>query len=86
MCCRAASRWLAHSVAVLADLVGGEVGGNFRGQDKRTHIAWRFWGGRLLVLRGVLSLQRDVWQNCAHCDFCTNGSLAGRCHTLHAVS
>lgn len=86
MCCRAVSRWLAYSVAVLADLVGDEEGGNFRGQDKRTHIAWRFWGGRLLVLQGVCSLRRNVWPISAHCAFRRIGSFARRHCTLRAVS
>ena len=62
-----------------------EVEGKGRWQDKRTHIAWRFWGGRLLVLQGFWSLPRNVWQISAHCDFRANGSFAGRCRTLRAV-
>ena len=86
MCCGAVSRWLAYSVAVLAGLVCEDEEWNFRGQDKRTHIAWRFWGGRLLVLQGVWRLPRNVWQISAHCDFRANGSLAGPCSTLRNVS
>jgi hypothetical protein len=85
MCCRAVSRWLAYSVAVLAGLVSGEEGGDFRGQDKRTHIAWRFLGGRTLVLQGIMSLPRNVRQISAHCDFRRIGRFARRCCTLRAV-
>ena len=86
MCCRAVSRLLAYSVAVLAGLVCGDEEGNFRGQDKRTHIAWRFWGGRLLVLQGVCSLRRNVWPISAHCAFRKIGSFARGYCTLRAVS
>ena len=86
MCSRAVSRRLAYSVAVLADLVGGEGRWYFRGQDKRTHIAWRFWGGRLLVLQGVCSLRRNVWPISAHCAFRKIGSFARGYCTLRAVS
>ena len=80
-----ACRNLAWNGVVWVGLQVLKVEGKERWQDKRTHIAWRFWGGRTLVSRGVWSLPHNVWRISAHCDFHRIGSFAARCRTLRAV-
>jgi hypothetical protein len=84
MCCRAVSRWLAYSVAVLADLVGGEEGESFRGQDKGERCAAPSTLGWSLVLQGILRRCREVFENTARCTICANPAHRPLCSTSQA--
>jgi hypothetical protein len=84
MCCRAVSRWLAHSVAVLADLVGDEEGGNFRGQDKGERCAQPSTLGWSLVLQGFLWRCREVFENLARWTIYENAPCKPHCCTSQA--
>ncbi len=84
MCCRAVSRWLAYSVAVLADLVGDEEGGNFRGQDKGERCAEPSTLGWSLVLQGFLRRCREVFENLARWTICENSACKPHCRTSQA--
>lgn len=85
MCCRAVTRWLAYSVAVLADLVGGEEGENFRGQDKGERCAEPSTLGWSLVLQGFLGRCREVFVNTARCTICANPAHRPHCSTSQAI-
>ena len=84
MCCRAVSRWLAHSVAVLADLVSDEEGGNFRGQDKGERCAEPSTLGWSLVLQGFLRRCREVFESTARCMIYANLAHRPLCSTSQA--
>ena len=85
MCCRAVSRWLAHSVAVLADLVSGEEGGNFRGQDKGERCAEPSTLGCGLVLQSFLPCCREVFESTARCMIYANLAHRPLCSTSQAI-
>jgi hypothetical protein len=84
MCCRAVSRWLAQSVAGLAGLVGGEEGGDFRGQDKGERCAQPSTLGWSLVLQGFLERFREVFENLARWTICENSACKPHCCTSQA--
>jgi hypothetical protein len=84
MCCRAVSRWLAYSVAVLADLVGGEEGESFRGQDKGERCAEPSTLGCGLVLQGCLGRCREVFENTARLTVGENSACKPHCCTSQA--
>jgi hypothetical protein len=84
MCPSAASRWLAHSVAVLAGSEGEEVGRNFRGQDKGERCAVPSTLGCGLVLQGFLRRCREVFENLARLTICENSACKPHCRTSQA--
>lgn len=85
MCCRAVSRWLAQSVAGLAGLVGGEEGGDFRGQDKGERCAEPSTLGCGLVLQGFLGRCREVFENTARCTIYANPAHRPLCSTSQDI-
>jgi hypothetical protein len=86
MCPSAASRWLAHSVAVFAGLEGSEVEGKFRGQDKGERCAEPSTLGWSLVLQGFLGRCREVYENRARWKICANTAHTPHCCTSRVIS
>jgi hypothetical protein len=85
MCCCAVSRRLAYRIAVLADLVGGEEGESFRGQDKGERCAEPSTLGCGLVLQGFLGRCREVFENTARCTIYANPAHRPLCSTSQDI-